>query len=213
METLWGQGFWVWLVALSLYAVFLGWYRNWRGKLTPTEVERYISEAVKTQDNDLNDFGVIRKFLEEDDGCEFVMVNLVKVASGEVPDPETGQPVRGAALLRRYTKPFMRALFARGGHPALVTRKVGGYVDAWNVAPDPGWTIAGCMRYRSRRDLMELVIDPRFRGMHAFKIAATPETFSFPSQPLIRIYLSPFTWVPMLLALCAALAQLVVLLA
>ena len=47
METFWGQGFWVWLVALALYALFLAWYRNWRGKLTPPEVERYISEAVK----------------------------------------------------------------------------------------------------------------------------------------------------------------------
>lgn len=213
MGTLWGQGFWIWLVALALYALFLAWYRNWHGKLTPKEIEHYISEAAKAKDSDLNDFGVIRKFLEEDDGREFIMANLVKVASGEVPDPETGKPVRGPALLRRYTKPFMRALLLRGGHPALVARKVGGYVDAWNVAPDPGWTIVGFMRYRSRRDLMELVIDPRFRGMHAFKIAATPETFSFPTQPMIRIYLSPFIWVPMWLALCAALAQLVVLLA
>ena len=140
------------------------------------------------------------------------MANLVKVASGKVPDPVTGEPAPGPALLRRYTGPFMRALFVRGGHPALVARKVGGYVDAWNVAPDPGWTMAGFMRYRSRRDMMELVIDPRFRDMHAFKIAALPETFSFPAQPVIRIYLAPFVWVPMWLALCAALAQLAILL-
>jgi len=213
MESFLDQGFWVWAVAGGLYALFLAWYRNWRGKLTPEEIERYIALANQTHDNDLNDFGVIRKFLEEDDGREFVMVNLVKVASGKVPDPETGEPVSGPALLRRYTGPFMRALFARGGHPALAARKVGGYVDAWNVPPDPGWTIVGFMRYRSRRDLMELVTDPRFTGMHAFKIAATPETFSFPTQPVIRTYLTPFIWVPMWLALCAALAQLVVLLA
>ena len=202
----------MWGVALLVYVPFLAWYRNWRGRLTPEEVDRYIALARERNDEGVNDFGIVRKFLEEDDGREFVMVNLVKIASGEVPDPETGKPMSGAKLAQRYTTPFMRALFMRGGHPALAARKVGGYVDAWNTAPDPGWTMVGVMRYRSRRDMMELVVDPRFAAIHAFKIAAMPETFSFPTRPVIRVYLSPFIWVPMLLALAAALAQLVVLL-
>lgn len=36
-------------------------------------------------------------------------------------------------------------LLKHGGHPALATRKVGGYVDAWMVEPDPGWSIVGFM--------------------------------------------------------------------
>lgn len=206
-------GIWIWgFTALTVIA-FLGWYRNWRGPLSKDEIERYMAKATAMHSaNGFNDFDTVRRFLEADDGREFVMVNLVRLAPGEVPDPETGAPTRAAKLMQRYTQPFMRALIRRGGHPAIVARKVGGYVDAWRVPPDPSWTIVGFMRYRSRRDMIELVVDPRFTASHAFKFAATAETFSFPTQPILRLYPSPTLWAPLLLVLIAALAHLSVLL-
>jgi hypothetical protein len=64
------------------------------------------------------------------------------------------------------------------------------------------------MRYRSRRDLAELVLDPRFSGAHDFKFAAMPNTFSFPTQPELLILASPQFWVGGLLALISAFAQI-----
>lgn len=206
-------GIWIWGIASLAAIVFLGWYRNWRGPLTANEIERYMAKAIEMHGaNAFNDFGIVRQFLEADDGREFVMLNLVRLAPGEVADPETGAPARASALMQRYTKPFMRALIRRGGHPAIVARKVGGYVDAWRVPPDPGWTIVGFMRYRSRRDMIELVVDPRFSSSHAFKFAATAETFSFPTHPMLRLYPSPVLWVPLLIALVASLSHLAFLL-
>lgn len=206
-------GIWIWGIAALAAILFLGWYRNWRGPLTAEEIESYMAKAIEIHGGKgHNDLGIVRRFLEADDGCEFVMLNLVRLAPGEVPDPETGIPTRSAKLLQRYTQPFMRALIRRGGHPAIVARKVGGYVDAWRVPPDPGWTIVGFMRYRSRRDMIELVVDPRFTASHAFKFAATAETFSFPTQPILRLYPSPAVWVPLALMLIAALSHLGVLL-
>lgn len=205
-------GLWIWGISALAAVMFLAWYRNWRAPLTAEEIDRYIAKAVELHGSrENNDFGIIRRFLEADDGREFVMVNLVRLAPGEVPDPETGVPTRAAKLLQKYTGPFTRALIRRGGHPAIVTRKVGGYVDAWRVPPDPGWTIVGFMRYRSRRDMIELVVDPRFADSHAFKFAATAETFSFPTQPILRLYPSPVVWAPLLLALIAALLHLAIL--
>ena len=94
----------------------------------------------------------------------------------------------------------------------IVGLKIGGYVDAWRVAPDPGWTLFGTMRYRSRRDLMQLVTDPRFLAMHPFKLAGTAETFSFPTRPVLTLFAGPRLWVGLVIALVAALAQLAVLL-
>ena len=54
-------------------------------------------------------------------------------------------------------------------------------MDSWNTPPDPGWTLVGLMRYRSRRDMMKLAVYPRFLGGHVFKFAAITATFSFPS--------------------------------
>jgi hypothetical protein len=182
---------WPWACAAALYALFRLYYDNWGGKLTPAEIEVFMQRAAALREadrdgNDVNDPGVIRAFLEADDGREFVMLNLVRIAPGNVPHPVTGVPTAGRDVLALYSNPFIAALIRRGGHPAIVARKVGGYVDAWGVEPDPGWTIVGFMRYRSRRDLMKLATDPRFKDIHQFKLAAITETFSFPSQPWLR---------------------------
>lgn len=206
------SGFWTWGVAFLAYALFAGWYRNWRGPLSKDEIERYLSRLREDGAGARNDMDVVRRFLEADDGREFIMLNLVKTLS-EAADPRTGTMTSGAELLGRYTSVFMRALLARGGHPAMAARKIGGYIDAWNTPPDPGWHIVGFMRYRSRRDMMELVVDPRFLPAHDFKFAAVAETFSFPTRPIIKTYLSPMVWVLLVLALAAALGQIVILIA
>jgi hypothetical protein len=202
------QGLWIWLGAALLYAAFRAWYDNWRGPLRADEVEHLVAAMHGTPGAALNDLDVLRRFLEADDGREFYMLNLVKLAPGEVPHPKTGLPTRARTLLRAYIRPFLSLLIRSGGHPALQATKVGGYVDAWNVPPDPGWSFVGMMRYRSRRDLAELATDPRFAAAHPFKIAAMPVTASFPTAPSFVLLLGPRIWVALVLALAAALLQL-----
>lgn len=198
----------VWIAALCAYGLFRAWYDNWRGPLRPAEIEAFMARASASPSAAHNDMDVLRRFLEDDDGREFVMLNLVKVELGEVPHPQTGEPTLGPELMSRYARLFMPALMARGGHPAIVARKIGGYVDAWRVAADPGWSIVGFMRYRSRRDLMALVVDPRFSDAHPFKIAGTAETFSFPTRSTLRLFVGPRVWVGLWIALAAAFAQI-----
>lgn len=38
---------------------------------------------------------------------------------------------------------FLPVLIPHAGHPAIHAGKIGGYLDAWNVEPDPGWTLTG----------------------------------------------------------------------
>lgn len=201
-------GTWIWLTAACMYALFRGWYDNWRGPLTPAEVEAFMEKAKALGSDSNNDLAIFHKFLEQDDGREFIMLNLVRIAPGLIPDPETGKPTSGMELLNRYTRPFMRRLIARGGHPTIVARKVGGYFDAWRVEADPGWSVMGYMRYRSRRDVATLAIDPFFVGIHKFKLAGTAETFSFPTQPILTLHVSPRIWLGLLIALIAALTHL-----
>jgi hypothetical protein len=195
-------------VAAFLYLAFRLWYDNWRGRLTAAEIEAGIA-ALKARGVDApQDFAALRAFLEADDGREFVMLNLVKVETGLVAHPETGAHVPGRDLLQHYTRHFIRKLVRRGGHPALAARKVGPYVDAWHVPPDPGWSIVGFMRYRSRRDLLALATDPTFGPIHQFKALGTAETLSFPTQPFLMLYVGPRTWVALLLLAAAALVAL-----
>lgn len=199
---------WIWLGAGLLYAAFRLWYDNWRGPLRPDEIERFFAALRDTPGAELNDLDALRRFFESDDGREFVMLNLVRVAPGEVPHPKTGAPTPAARLLREYVAGFLPTLIQSGGHPALQARKVGPYVDAWNAAPDPGWSFVGMMRYRSRRDMARLAVDPRFTAAHPFKAAALPVTFSFPTALAPGLLLGPRVWVALVLALAAALLQL-----
>jgi hypothetical protein len=198
---------WIWLAAALLYALFRAWYDNWRGPLTADEIEAYLARIEGTPSAELNDLTTLRAFLEADDGREFVMLNLVRLDPEPIRHPLTGEPTSARRLLRQYLAGFLPVLLRHGGHPALHAAKIGGYVDAWNVPPDPGWTMMGYVRYRSRRDMMQLATHPRFQDAHLFKAAAMPLTFSFPTAPAPGLFIGPRIWIALVLALAAALAH------
>ena len=200
-----------WAAALAAYFLFRWWYDNWSGPLAPAEIEAFLQQLAGRYEGTGNSPAVLRAFLEADDGREFLMVNLVKVQTAEVADPVTGQPVAGVELFKRYAKRFMPVLLRTGGHPVFVGRKVGGYIDAWNVGPDANWTLFGLMRYRSRRDLLKLVMDPAFKDAHPEKVLGTLATFSFPAQRMVGLCPGPRVTVALVLALLAALAHIALL--
>ncbi len=198
-------------LAAGLYGGFRLAYDNWRGRLTHKEIDTLLAQAEAQGAGEVSDLSIVREFLEEDDGREFVMVNLVRVPDTMVTHPDTGAQVPAREMMQAYSKSFMPLLIRHGGHPALATRKVGGYVDSWMVGPDPGWSIVGFVRYRSRRDMVKMVLDPAFEAAHKYKLLGVAETFSFPTQPFLRAYVSPRVSVFLILALAAALAQLAIL--
>jgi hypothetical protein len=201
----------IWGTALLTYVGFRLWYDNWSGPLKPAEIDAFLKQMAWRFEGTGNSPQVLRAFLEADDGREFVMLNLVKAQMEQVEDPKTGHMVQGFDLLKRYSKRFMPVLFRNGGHPAMVGRKVGGYIDAWNTEADPDWTIFGLMRYRSRRDMIKLAMDPAFMEGHPDKLLGTLATFSFPTQRVLSLYLSPRITVALVLALIAALGHLALL--
>jgi hypothetical protein len=202
------SGLWIWGGALVVYLAFSLWYNNLRGPLTRAEIESYVQrfEASANQP-DPERAAAAREFLEGDDGGEFFMVNLIRLSERPVPHPESGEPQAARRVLEGYTSEFMPALFKRAGHPAFVGRAAGGYLEHWGVETNPGWTFAGVIRYRSRRDMIELATHPFFDPAHAYKIAAMANTLAFPVAPAM-VFLGPRVWVGLVLALLAALGQL-----
>ncbi len=199
---------WIWATAATLYALFRAWYDNWRGPLRGAEIDAFLAKLEGTPPAELTDLATLRTFLEADDGREFVMLNLVRLHPGEIRHPTTGKPTTARRLLSSYLGGFLPVLLRHGGHPVMHALKIGGYVDAWNVPPDPGWTLVGMVRYRSRRDMMQLATHPRFQDAHLYKTAAMPLTLSFPTATAPGLFLGPRIWVALLLALAAALTHI-----
>jgi len=200
----------IWVTTFLAYVVFRLWYDGLRKPLTAEEVEEYtrlLEERAGAGDE--VDLAVMRKFLEEDDGKEFIMMNLLQYNPSPMKHPDTGLDARAESILQEYFRPFMGQVIRRAGHPVIAGRAVGGYLDAWNTPPDPGWHGAGLIRYRSRRDIIELSLaSAKFQDLHKYKVAALKQTISFPTQTQMGLYASPRVTVAMALALAAALLQL-----
>ena len=203
----------IWTTALLLYLAFRLWYDGLRKPLTPDEIEQFIQimEQRVSSGIDMQDIAIVRKFMEADDGKEFLMMNLVEFNPSPVTHPDTGKSMSAPRLLSEYFTPLMKMFLPRAGHPALSVQAVGGYLEAWNTPPNPGWHAAGLIRYRSRRDAMQaLLANPAFDSIHKYKIAAIKQTFAFPTKLVAGgLYASPRMTVALVLALGASLLQLV----
>ena len=79
------MNWWICLVAAIAYLMFVGWYFNWKGPLKGNEIDSFIKQLSMSQSP--TDPVVLRKFLEEDDGKEFIMLNLVRFHDGKIEHP------------------------------------------------------------------------------------------------------------------------------
>lgn len=203
-------GLGIWGGALAFYLAFAAWYGGVRGPLRPDEIDGYVAKLGEIPEfRDAARLADARRFLEADDGGEFFMVNLVRFQPGEVAVPGTDVREPAPRVMDRYSGPFLGALLRRAGHPAFVGPAAATYLEHWDVPPDPGWSFAGVIRYRSRRDMVELVVDPAFAPWHAYKLAAVAQTLAFPVAPP-RVWVGPRVIVGLAVALVAALAHLAV---
>ena len=196
---------WIWVPVV--YGVFSLWYFNWQGPVTQQEIDEYLNGFSELEANKNTESSVIRKFLEDDDGKEFAMLNLIQVHKDKVPHPVTGEELKPQTLLSNYFRSFAFASLKRGGHPVLQARTAGGNIDSWNADDNVGFSVTSMMRYKSRRDLIELLIDPEFADSHLYKLAAIDRTISYPTQTMLSLSLRPPVSVLLVLLLFASMAQ------
>ena len=101
---------WIWLAAAALYLVFLYWYINWSGPIAADEIDGYLDYFSAGSGAQYTDVEVLRRFLEEDDGKEFVMQNFISLHSGKMAHPVTGEAAYSQEVIGGYYQPFVKAL-------------------------------------------------------------------------------------------------------
>ena len=197
----------IWICVPVLYALFAAWYFNWQGPISTEEVNRLMLDFDKLEGSEHTDSATFRKFLEEDDGGEFVMLNLVQLHAGEIAHPLTGEAMSASDLIGEYFGPFAVSLFKRGGHPVFQAKTIGGNIDSWNADHNVGFGATAMMRYKSRRDIAELILDPAFSDAHIYKLASIDRTISYPTRIMMSTVLQPPSAVLVVLILLASLVQ------
>ena len=172
---------WLWLILGALYLAFFSWYTAFGGPLTDEEIEYYL-DRYTSADADPEGLAVLRRFMEEDTGDDFVMLNVIDMY--EVPEQIEGVAPgeTSAEVLGKYMAYMYPALFSRACHPVAAGTAANVAMDLMNAPGMERWTTGALMRYRSRRDLVEIATNPAFRGAHDFKIAAMRKTIASSSS-------------------------------
>ena len=192
------SAFIIWGTAFLIYAIFWLWYVGFRRKITLEEVQQTMAlfkeDGTWTEQQREN----MRHFLANDDGKDFVMVNLLLLQS---PRSESRKK------LDTYQKIFLGALLRKAGHPVMIASAASGNIENVACDQDEGWGAAGMIRYRSRRDLMEMLPATIGSEHHGLKLASLERTFAFPAAPWF-LFGGPQVIVPLSIALVAALVHL-----
>jgi hypothetical protein len=190
----------IYAAAVFIYALFWFWYVGFSRKVTPELIEQTLAvigsdhSAMLTDTHSKN----IRYFLENDDGKDFVMVNLLALKR---PTKESRKK------LNAYSKIFLARLLKRAGHPVGFAMAATGKIEFLGVPAEEEWDSAFFVRYRSRKDFAEVIIDTAGSEHHSLKIAALDRTVAFPASPW-SIMGGPKLIVPLLLTLFATLLHL-----
>ena len=176
----------IWIVLALLYALFFGWYTSFGGPLDAEEVEEFIG-VMRENGIEADQLARWRHFLETDTGDDFVMFNAIDLRETPLQIEGVAPGETSAEVLSRYTQPFMGRALRSGAHPVFLGSAAAPALDLWGIEGASDWTMAGLIRYRSRRDLMEQARAIGPEGIHDFKTAAMEKTIAFPVDPFLQL--------------------------
>jgi hypothetical protein len=176
----------VFLGAITLYAMFLLWYRGHRRPLTALEVEDAVA-LMAPHDDELRR-QELTHFLAADDGRSFVMINLIQYREKPLSIDGSDAEKSSRATMGRYMKFMWPQLLKRACHPLLGGGAAAVALELWGLDEDAReWENVGLMRYRSRRDLVSIATHEKFRESHLFKEAAMEKTIAVPISPVLML--------------------------
>ena len=176
----------IWISLLVIYAGFFLWYTDMGGKLDEEEIEFFLEKleenaSVNSVDSS-SQISLIKRFMEEDTGRQFLMVNNIDMNENPE-DVEGAEPGESAeSLLDRYMEHMYSQLIKRACHPVFAGYAIHPSMDIVGIEGAEIWDQAVLMRYKSRRAFMEVVTHPNMLSKHDFKVAALEKTIAYPVE-------------------------------
>ena len=181
-----------WLILGSVYIVFFFWYTDIEGALSQEEIQGFLNKHEQNIiDNrsspNLEELQLrmdfLRRFMEEDSGRQFIMVNNIEMDPdpGDVPGANSGESAD--ELLSRYMEHMWPNLLKRASHPIFGGNAISQSMDLVGIEGAETWDQMALMRYKSRRAFMEIVTHPNMMDRHDFKVAAMQKTIAYPVEP------------------------------
>jgi len=172
---------------IMLYMLFSTWYHGCSSPITQEEAKAYHAKIKKNKI--INSKLAIKfagAFAKKDTGKEFFMLNLIRYRKKALYKKGQNYDVSALEANQRYGQGMLPLLVSRGCHPVMVGKPAGIFLD---IAPGVTWDRMVIVRYRSRRDFMDIVTSDRFRELVVHKWASIEKTYVIPIEthlPFLR---------------------------
>jgi len=171
----------LWIIPLLIYLVFVFWYTDFKGPITDKEINHLVSTLEKRGVDD----EILKTwipFFKNDTGNEFFMVNAIDMRD----DPSQAKGNENGTTVNEQMAEYMKFMYGhllkRASHPVMIGDAVHTALDLYGIENAEKWDMAALFRYRNRRVLLEIMLDPRSDDSHDFKLAALEKTISYPVE-------------------------------
>jgi|TARA_B100000003_G_scaffold196372_1_gene199323 hypothetical protein len=171
----------IWLPILFIYLAFTLWYTNLSGPLSDQEIAAY-KEIYEESNRDPDQWERAFKFMSEDDGKDFYMVNFLDSNESPRTMEATGEGATSFDLQMHYMEYMWPQQFKRASHPVFFAYVLNPALDIVAAQGMEDWDMVAIFRYRSRRDLFEIALNPIFDERHEYKVEALDKTIAIPVE-------------------------------
>ena len=176
--------FWPWVAVAVVYALFLLWHEPWlKAPLTAADLDTALRGMESNQQVSKGEKDAIRSFFANDDGKPFYNLNLMLFSDRAVyADGAVHHGVvTGADANDAYAKVVLPHLLRRGSYPMFTASKITGLLNENEPGADFFQEVA-IVRYRSRRDMLDMILDPNFKAGSPHKFAALAKNVALPTR-------------------------------
>jgi hypothetical protein len=172
-------------ILLIFFIAFSAWYDGWWiSKLTPKDgaalFEALSGSRSENQLSTAINRDSVEAFVQTDDGRPFYMLNILKYEDIDLNAQNADTDPTG--LDDDYASVVFPLLLKRASHPVLVSSPM----HTFSLPTiDEEWDDIFIMRYRSRRDLLEVVTSETFQEAWVHKLDSVEKTVVIPSSPIL----------------------------
>lgn len=175
---------WPWAVIAVAYTFFLLWHEPWlKSPLSAAELDIALRGMDSNQQVSKEEKVAIRAFFSNDDGKPFYNLNLMLYADRAVYADGLARPgiVTGVDANDAYGRLVLPHLLRRGSYPVFTSSKIGAFLNEGAYGADFFQEVA-IVRYRSRRDMLDMILDPEFKAGSPHKFAALAKNVAVPTR-------------------------------
>ncbi|MEM1132409.1 MAG: hypothetical protein AAGH53_05695 [Pseudomonadota bacterium] len=179
---------------------FYLWHTPMGGPLTDSEIEAFMVKQAEGGGSAWTDPEAFEAFLREDDGRPFVMINLMQVRDvAEYPEGYATEGKSGEDAEMAYGQSVLPLLLSRGSYPVARAERHHTIINSLGETAAQFESFA-MVRYRSRRDLIDMISSDAFKAAGVHKWASLENTLVAPSRSGMSFQL--IGYVPYMLIAC-----------